>query len=238
MEIKIFENQDALSTEVAKFILKIIKENPFAALVLTSGDTPKKAYQVLASMAHADDFKNVIIIGLDEWVGISPESEGSCKYIVEQNLLLPLGVSSTNYTFFDSLAEDLNRECKRVDQLIFDRGGLDFILLGIGLNGHLGLNEPGSSFESYCHITNLEEQTIVTGQKYFNAKTDLSKGITVGIKHLLEAKTAMIMANGSKKAEIISKTINSPITENLPATAIKKHKNGLIYIDQAAASLL
>jgi glucosamine-6-phosphate isomerase len=238
MQIKKYKNLEKLSEAVADFIIAIVKAKPNATMVLTSGDTPKMAYQLIAQKATAKDFEKVKIIGLDEWVGVPPASEGSCKYIVYENLLKPLNISEENYTFFDSMSNDLFAECKRVDKLIFDSGGLDFILVGIGLNGHLGLNEPGSSFDAYCQVTQLEEMTISTGQKYFSSQTPLSQGITVGIKQLLEAKTAMIIANGSRKADIINKTINDPISENLPSTALRLHQNGLLLIDEAAAGKL
>ena len=235
MKIDIFENHEELSEAVAQHLLALIKQKPTATLVLTSGNTPILAYQKLTKLAKPEDFSEVFIIGLDEWVGISGESEGSCRYIVEQNLLKPLGVSASNYTFFDSMTNDLESECKRVDDLIFSRGGLDYILVGLGTNGHLGLNEPGSSFDAYCQVTDLEDITASTGQKYFNASTPLSKGITVGLKHLLEAKEAMIMANGDGKAEIVGRIISEEINEKNPATVMKRHSNGYLWIDKAAA---
>jgi glucosamine-6-phosphate isomerase len=238
MVIHKFKDAEELSNAVADYVLELIRSKPSATMVLTSGDTPKKAYQLLAQKATKEDFKDVTIIGLDEWVGIPPESEGSCKYIVAENLLMPLGIPASNYTFFDSLSTDLEAECRRIDKLIFEKGGLDFILVGIGLNGHLGLNEPGSSFESYCQVTDLEEMTIVTGQKYFSSNTRLTQGITVGIRHLLESKAAMIMASGEKKAEIIQRTVSEAINESLPSSCIRLHTNGLLYLDEAAAEKL
>jgi galactosamine-6-phosphate isomerase len=238
MKLEVFPNSDVLAEKVADYILNLLEEKPNATLVLTSGSTPIKTYHILAQKAKKELFSKAFIIGLDEWVGIGPKSEGSCRYIVEQNLLIPLGVSEKQYTFFDSLTSNLDSECQRVDQIIFDRGGLDFILVGIGLNGHIGLNEPGSSFMSYCQVTLLEEITINTGQKYFNTQTPLTQGITVGLKHLTQSKSAMIIAGGESKAAIIKKTIDSPITENIPSTILKLHKNGMLWVDQEAASLI
>jgi galactosamine-6-phosphate isomerase len=238
MKLQTFDNHEALSEAVANHIVELIRKKPNATLVLTSGNTPILAYQKITKLAKAEDFAQTFIIGLDEWVGVSGESEGSCRYIVEQNLLKPLNIPESNYTFFDSMTDDLESECKRVDDLTFARGGLDFILVGLGTNGHLGLNEPGSSFEAYCQVTDLEEITATVGQKYFNSSTPLTKGITVGIKHLLEAKEAMIMANGESKAEIIKKVVSEEISEKLPATAIRKHPNGSLWMDKAAAALL
>lgn len=238
MLLEVFNNHEALSLAVAKHILALVRNKPNATLVLTSGNTPILAYQKLTELAKTQDFAQTFIIGLDEWVGISGESEGSCRYIVEQNLLKPLNILESNYTFFDSMTEDLESECKRVDDLIFAKGGLDFILVGLGTNGHLGLNEPGSSFDSYCQVTDLEEVTATVGQKYFNSSTPLTKGITVGLKHLLEAKEAMVMANGAGKADIIKRMISEEINEKLPATVLRKHTDGLLWIDKEAAANL
>lgn len=238
MLLEVFNNHEALSIAVAKHIIALVRNKPNATLVLTSGNTPILAYQKITEMAKTDDFAQALIIGLDEWVGVSGESEGSCRYIVEQNLLKPLNIPASNYTFFDSMTEDLESECKRVDNLIFAKGGLDFILVGLGTNGHLGLNEPGSSFDAYCQVTDLEEITATVGQKYFNSSTPLTKGITVGLKHLLEAKEAMVMANGTDKADIIKRMISEEINEKLPATVLRKHKDGLLWIDKAASANL
>ncbi|WP_341225868.1 glucosamine-6-phosphate deaminase [uncultured Arcticibacterium sp.] len=238
MNIKKFKDAEALSLAVAKFIIALIKGKPTATLVLTSGDTPRRAYQLAVDMAQSVDFSKCMIIGLDEWVGIGPESVGSCRYIVEENFLKPLNVTKENYTFFDSLSPDLTSECQRVDKLILDRGGLDLMLVGIGLNGHIGLNEPGYAFDHYCHVTDLAQMTIDVGQKYFEAATPLTKGITVGLKHLLEAKTAMIMASGEKKAAIIGQTVNSPVSTEIPSTVFQLHKEGLIWVDELAGSMI
>jgi galactosamine-6-phosphate isomerase len=238
MEIKKFKDADELSEKVADFIIDLLKNKPNATLVLTSGDTPKKAYQIITEKASADLFKKAMLIGLDEWVGIGPESEGSCRYIVEENLLKPLGIPKENYTFFDSLNTDLASECKRVDNLIKSRGGLDFIIVGIGLNGHIGLNEPGYAFGHYCHVTDLAQTTIDIGQKYFKSETPLTKGITVGLKHLVEAKSAMIMASGIKKAEIIKETVSVKVSPEIPSTVFQLHTNGHIWLDEDAGSLI
>lgn len=236
MTIEKFTDHEALSEAVADYIVALIRQKPNLQMVLTSGDTPKLAYQKIAKKITPQECANIRIIGLDEWVGVSPESEGSCRYIVEENLLKLLDIPTNNYTFFDSMSNDLQAECQRVDKLIFDNGGLDFILVGLGLNGHIGLNEPGASFESYCQVTELDPLTVSIGQKYFQSNTPLTQGITVGLKHLLEAKEAMVMASGAGKAEIIKRMIEEDINENLPATCLKQHPNGMLWIDEAAAS--
>ncbi|SOE23838.1 galactosamine-6-phosphate isomerase [Spirosomataceae bacterium TFI 002] len=236
MDIKVFDDAERLATAVADHIINLVKSKPTATLVLTSGDTPKRAYQIIAQKAKVLDFSQCMIIGLDEWVGIGPENEGSCSYIVIENLLKPLGISVENYTFFDALGSNLEQECLRVDKLISDRGGLDYILVGLGLNGHIGLNEPGYSFDHYCHVSDLAQMTIEVGQKYFNSATTLSKGITIGLKHLLEAQEAMLMVSGSKKASIVAETINKTPSSDVPSTVFQLHKNASLFLDKEAAS--
>jgi glucosamine-6-phosphate isomerase len=238
MEIKKFKDADELSENVADYIIDLLKNKPTATLVLTSGDTPKRAYQIIAEKASVELFEKAMIIGLDEWVGIGPENEGSCQYIVEENLLKTLGISPSNYTFFDALNENLESECKRVNDLIKSRGGLDFIIVGIGLNGHIGLNEPGYSFDHYCHVTDIAQMTIDVGQKYFKTETPLTKGITIGLKHLLEAKSAMIMASGTKKANIIRETVTAEVSTEIPSTVFQLHTNGHIWLDEEAGSMI
>lgn len=238
MKIEVFQNPQELAEHTAKFIINLVRNKPTATLILTSGDTPVKTYKRIVELAEPGDFDKVTIIGLDEWVGIPATSEGSCRYIVEENLLKPLDVGPTQYTFFDSMTDDLQSECERVDKLIFEKGGADFIIVGVGLNGHIGLNEPGTSFDLYCHVSKLAEITISTGQKYFNQNTNLTQGITIGLKHLLEAKMAVLIATGEKKAEILQEVIIQTPNIQLPATVFKEHINGHIWIDKPAASLL
>lgn len=236
MTIEKFADHEALSEAVADYIVARVRQKPNLLMVLTSGDTPKLAYRKMAEKLTPQEFTNVRIIGLDEWVGVPPESEGSCRYIVEENLLKLLDVPSANYTFFDSMSDDLQAECQRIDDLILANGGLDFILVGLGVNGHIGLNEPGASFEAYCQVTELDPLTVSIGQKYFQSSTPLTQGITVGLKHLLEASEAMVIASGTGKAEIIKRLVEENINEKLPATCLKLHPHGMLWIDEAAAA--
>jgi galactosamine-6-phosphate isomerase len=171
---------------------------------------------------------------LDEWVGISPDNPGSCRAYIEPYLTLPLNIPAERVSYFDALSADLEAECARVNDLIAAKGGLDIIMVGIGLNGHLGLNEPGTSFDTYAHVSELEPITASVGQKYFTNETTLSQGITVGLKHFLEAKVAIVLANGSRKKDIIGRVINEPVSEALPASLLKIHANGHLWVDEAA----
>ena len=125
-----------------------------------------------------------------------------------------------------------------MDQLILAKGGIDLMIVGVGMNGHIGFNEPGVSFSNYSHVIDLDETTISVGQKYFKGPVVLMQGITLGLKHLVESKKVFLIANGSKKAEVIKKTIESEISNDFPATIIRNHPQGVVMVDEAAASLL
>jgi 6-phosphogluconolactonase/glucosamine-6-phosphate isomerase/deaminase len=146
-----------------------------------------------------------------------------------------LKLRENQHYLFNGMATDLQGECERMDTAIGIRGGLDFILVGIGLNGHIGLNEPGVSPDHYAHVTELAPTTREVGQKYFQENTSLTKGITLGLRYLLEAGTALLIANGEKKATIIRTTVAGPISVDVPSTIMHKHPNGLIFLDTAAA---
>ncbi|MFY7910901.1 MAG: 6-phosphogluconolactonase [Emticicia sp.] len=238
MQIQTFQNPEQLATHTAKFIIDLVKTKPTATLILTSGDTPVLTYKKIVELAKPSDFEQVTIIGLDEWVGVPATSEGSCRYIVEENLLKPLEINLEQYTFFDSMSADLESECKRVDELLFSKGGADLIMVGVGVNGHIGLNEPGYSFDNYCHVSELADVTITIGQKYFKEITSLTQGITIGLKHLLEAKVAILIATGERKSEVLKQTFDQEPNVGLPSTVFKLHTNSYVWVDEAAAKLL
>jgi glucosamine-6-phosphate isomerase len=184
------------------------------------------------------DFSATHFVGLDEWVGMDKNDEGSCFYTMYQKLFIPLKLTDNQIHCFNAKSNDLENECNKIDKLIERNNGLDFILLGIGTNGHLAMNEPGTPFETGCHISQLAESTIATGQKYFKSATPLSKGITIGLKQIAEAKEIILMANGTKKAEIIKQTVNSNLDILLPSSLLKTLPNTTILVDSEAGSLL
>lgn len=121
---------------------------------------------------------------------------------------------------------------------VIAENGIDVMLVGIGMNGHIGFNEPGISFDLPCHVAKLEEITKEVGQKYFNGETELDKGITIGLKHFMNAPTVILMANGAKKAGVIQQAVKGPVSEQFPAAIIQRHRNGAVLIDKEAASQL
>jgi galactosamine-6-phosphate isomerase len=240
MEVKIFSNYEILSAAVAAAMVELIKQKPTAVICLASGHTPLLPCQLFVKKVNEEHIhiSETTFIGLDEWVGVPPENEGSCHYFLYNTFFNPLGLQAGQVHVFNALSDNLKEECETMDAVIKNNGGIDLMIVGIGMNGHIGFNEPGVSFNNYSHIIELDKTTIETGQKYFSSATTLSKGITVGLRHLMEAKQVLLIANGNKKAEVIQQAIKGAVTENFPASIMQKHKNGFVFIDEEAASFI
>jgi len=238
MITKVLTNYEEMSMHTADFIIQYVLNKPNAVLCLAGGDTPRKTYEYIVDAHNSGkaDFSSVTFIGLDEFVGIGREDQGSCLEFLYQSLFIPMKIRDENIHFFDAKHSDLASECKRIDDVIFEMGGIDIILLGVGMNGHLGFNEPGVSFDHYSHVIDLDETSKTVGQKYFIGGRELSKGITLGIQHIMESKIAILIANGSKKANIIQKTLDEPVTNSIPSTVLKNHKESYLFVDKEASS--
>lgn len=240
MTLNICKDYAELSAKTADMILEQVRRKPEAALCLAAGDTPRMAYQILAGSARAKqvDFSKCTFLGLDEWVGIPPENTGSCAYFLTRNLFEPLGISRDQIFLFDAMSGDPQRECRKMDTVIASKGGIDLIVVGVGMNGHIGFNEPGVSQDLRAHVVPLDETTKTVGQKYFDNDTALEFGITLGLKHFLESKNAVVIASGLKKAGVMKRALDGAITAEIPASIIRKHARGVVMLDKDAASTI
>lgn len=240
MELKIYKDHHHLSDAAANAIIELLKNKPDAVVCLASGETPRLTCRLFVEKAlqQKTDTRLFTFIGLDEWVGIPPSNDGSCHYFFQQELIQPLGISSGQVYLFDALSKDPEEECRKMDKTILDKGGIDLVIVGIGMNGHIGFNEPGVSFENYSHVINLDETTITVGQKYFKTATTLQKGITLGLKHLQQSKKVLLLANGAKKAGVIQKTVEGRVGNDFPASIMQTLDQGFVMVDEEAASLL
>jgi len=240
MQILSFKNYEKLSGYTADFIADSIKNKPNMVLCMASGSTPALTCDLLTQKLKKDkvDYSKFTFIGLDEWVGLPPTNTGSCHYFFHKKIFEPLQLSPSQYFLFNALSDDLKGECSKMDKIITGKAGIDIMIVGIGMNGHIGFNEPGSSFSALSHIAELDEITKSVGQKYFNEPVQLGKGITIGFGHLMNTKKVFLMANGTRKAEVIKKTIEGPVTKSFPASIMQQHANGFILIDEEAGALL
>ena len=233
----IFDTYSDLSEQTAIQIAAIMAGKPDSLLCFPAGETSIGTFNHLIELNKTGkvSFKECKIVGLDEWAGLGEMKIENCYSFLRKHLFDHIDLSEENLCFFDGEAADLKSECDKTDAFIQKHGPIDMMLLGVGMNGHLGLNEPGTSFDLYSHIVQLDETTRIVGQKYFSGKVVLSKGISLGMRYILESKTVILQISGSRKAEIAKQLIDSEVSNMLPATVLKSHQNSYLMMDKEAA---
>lgn len=240
MELQLFETHEMQSAAAAALIINTVKKDPAAVFCFATGDSPRRTYELLAERAAGEkiDFSKCTLIGLDEWMGVDPANTGSCHCFLQTYLIKPLGLSPGQVHLFDAMATVEQSECEKMDQFIREKGGIDCMLVGVGMNGHIGFNEPGTSEHLTAHVIGLDPITLTVGQKYFTDTMQAKKGITLGLKQVMEARMLLMMANGKKKAGIIQQAAEGAISNKVPASLIRQHHNGILMLDSEAASAL
>ncbi|MBC1534172.1 glucosamine-6-phosphate deaminase [Listeria seeligeri] len=238
MKIVIKENPQIVAESISQKIIEIVKEKPTSLICIAGGDTPLLTIEALikANQAGEVDFSKTKFVGLDEWVGLGRETKGSCIQTLYDAFFNRLeNVSSDQICFFDGQTADFEAECARVDAFIEACGGIDFILLGIGLNGHIGFNEPFVPVDVNCHVVELDNVTKRVMSKYFDTDLPLTHGISLGMQQILTAKEIYLVATGEKKAEIVQQVIEKEPTVSIPATLVKQ-AIATFVLDEAAAN--
>ena len=236
-EVFLEDSFEAMSQRSADLVAQAVQAKPDALLCLPAGSTAIRTYEILKEMQEQCeiDFSQTSFVALDEWLDLEDESE-NCDGFMRKYFYGPLGIPDSQVKRFDIHAQDLEAVCKEVDQFIFDRGGIDLMLLGVGMNGHLGLNEPGGDFSDYAKVIELDPVTQSVGQKYFSHGAKLSRGITLGVHHMFDAKKVVLQVGGAHKADIVEKLVRTAPTEELPATVLKLLRHGVLIVDRDAAS--
>jgi glucosamine-6-phosphate isomerase len=240
MQVVVGETYRSMSEKCVHDLLEFIEPLKNPLLCTASGDTPKGMYAELIKQVKEKkiDISTWHFIGLDEWAGMNGTDEGSCRYHLDNDLFRPLQIAEDKIIFFDGRSQNLQAQCDGVEDYIHLMGGIDVAILGLGMNGHVGMNEPGTSPELYSHIADIDPVTQAVGQKYFQNEQQLTKGLTLGLATLQEAAFLMLLASGTKKAAIIRKIFEEDASTNLPATLLLPHKKISIYLDKEAASLI
>lgn len=228
---------EAMSRRSAQLLIDAIREKPAALLCLPAGNTAIRTYEILAERSARGevDFSRARFVALDEWLDLEDESE-NCDAFMRRHFYGPLAIPDDHVLRFDIHAADLGQTCRAVDRYIFEHGGIDVMLLGMGMNGHLGLNEPFGDFSDYAKVVDLDETTMSVGQKYFSGATRLTRGITLGIHHVFDARRVILQVGGAHKAQIAERLVKTAPTEALPATVLKLIPYGTLVIDRDAAA--
>lgn len=215
----------------------ILKEKLAAGaktLGLATGSTPIELYK--AMVASDLDFSELTSINLDEYVGLAPENDQSYRYFMNEHLFNHKPFKATYVP--DGLAEDLVASTAAYDDLI-SANPIDVQVLGIGRNGHIGFNEPGTPFDRTTQVVDLAPSTIEANARFFESIDDVPRqAISMGIASILKSKTLLLLAFGEEKADAISKMVNGEVTTDLPASVLQTHDDVIVIVDEAAASLL
>jgi glucosamine-6-phosphate isomerase len=240
MEIIVEPTYEALGERAAADLLRIVTTIEKPLICPTSGSTPAALYKALVQQVKKQniDYSNWYFVGLDEWGGMNAQDKGSCRDFVDTELFKPLGIKEDKIAFFDGRAANLESECQRVEEFIREHGGITVAVVGLGMNGHIGMNEPGTPVATRSHVAKIAEETQRIGQKYFDTPKTLSNGLTLGLGTLLDAKHLFLMVNGAKKAPVVKRIVEETPTEELPATMLRQHPDFRIYLDSDASKLL
>lgn len=241
VKVLVVRNYEELSREAANNIAEAVKAEPDVVLGLATGGTPLGCYRELIRMHREEglSFSRVTTFNLDEYVGLPPEHPQSYHYYMFHNLFNHIDVKKENIHIPNGMADDLDEECRRYEEAIKEAGGIDLQLLGIGRNGHIGFNEPGSPFNSRTRVVRLTEQTRRDNARFFNSIEEVpTHAITMGIGTIMEARRIILIASGEAKAEAIAKAVKGPRTVEVPASALQEHPDCLFIVDREAASLL
>ncbi|MFT6631645.1 MAG: glucosamine-6-phosphate deaminase [Bacteriovoracaceae bacterium] len=240
MEIKVFNTASEVSDYVARQILELVQKKPDSSLGVATGRTMDAIYHKLIKLAvnEKTSFNQVRAFAVDEYIGLAEGSMNSYKEYLNLHLFDQLDFKKDNLYIPETVLEKIDESCKKYEEQILAQGGIDLQLLGVGLNGHIGLNEPGSSTDSRTRIVGLTSTTRNSNKVLFRNETIPATAVTMGIGTILESKQCMLIATGETKSEIVQKVVNGDINSKVPATALKQHKNCIIILDKEAAKLI
>ena len=233
MDVKVFDN-DVEACKAACAIIEDGMDKGATTLGLASGSTPVEMYKAMT--ASDVDFSNMTSVNLDEYVGMAPDNDQSYRYFMQSHLF---DAKPFKETFVpNGLAADPDEETKRYNKVIADHP-IDIQVLGIGRNGHIGFNEPGSTFEAETRKVPLTQSTIDANARFFANEEDVPRyAYSMGIKSILKSKKILLLAFGEDKADAVAKMIEGPVTNDVPASVLQNHPDVTVIIDKAAASKL
>lgn len=225
MRIAEFENTHQIGQKAFSIVMDEIEHNPQLLLCAATGSSPLQLYRNLAEEAkkRAAVFDQLRVLPLDEWVGLS-SSDGSCHAFLQKHILRPLKFAQERYFPFNPRAENLKEECLRIQALVKEQGPIDLCVLGLGKNGHLGLNEPADELQPHCHIADL---TIESQQHSMILDSSIkpTQGITLGMQDILSSKRILLLVSGNGKEEAKKQLLSGEITCECPASLLWKHDN-------------
>ncbi|HET6569437.1 MAG TPA: glucosamine-6-phosphate deaminase [Rhodothermales bacterium] len=240
MFVIIKEDYDAVSTESARFVADRLRRKPDLVLGLATGATPLGLYHELIRLYKEGlDVSKITTFNLDEYVGLPPDHDQSYAHFMRENLFKHLNIPERWIHIPNGMATDIEAHCKWYEQQIEAAGGIDLQLLGIGANGHIAFNEPGSSLGSRTRVKTLTHNTRLDNARFFGSLENVPHyALTMGVGTVMESKELLLIASGEPKADAIHAAVEGPLTAMVPASIIQMHRKATVIVDRAAASKL
>lgn len=241
MKILVFEKEEHLDAYVGEYICHFIRNHSQPVIGFATGSTPLGVYRYFIDNYHAQkvSFRQVKAFNLDEYVGLTPSHPRSFASAMKNELFSHIDILPENINALDGSKEDMIQECQRYESLI-DGNPIDIQILGIGMDGHIAYNEPGSPLDGACHVVDLHQESIESSLDYgFDHIEDVpTQGVTQGIGTIMKAKQLIMMAKGEKKADLVKRMIYGEVTSDFPSSIIQRHPNVIVCLDRNAASQL
>lgn len=241
MRVVILQDAEQVSSRAADIICSTLSAKPNSVLGLATGGTPLSTYQKLVQRYEAGQasFGEATSFNLDEYVGLPPDHEQSYHAFMHTHLFGQTDFDSQRCFLPDGCAENQAEACERYEQMIDEAGGIDLQLLGVGTDGHIAFNEPGSSLASRTRLKALTQQTRSDNARFFDSIDQVPRlSITVGIGTILDAERILLLATGQGKASAVRALVEGPVTSQVPASALQLHPDVTILLDEDAASWL
>ena len=241
MEIIICKTKEEASRKAADLVTALVKSNPKAVLGLATGSTPVEMYKCLIAdnKAKKVSFKGVRSWNLDEYWGLPPTHDQSYRYFMDENLFDSIDIVKKNTHVLNGLAKDWRKEVTAYEAAIKKAGGIDLQVLGIGSDGHIAFNEPGSSLASRTRIVSLTPQTIKDNARFFKKAADVPRqALSMGVGSIMEAKRIVLLAFGANKADAVKAMVEGGVSQFCTASALQMHPDAWVFCDAAAASKL
>jgi glucosamine-6-phosphate deaminase len=235
----VFDDAVALARALARDVARQLARTPRLVLGLPTGRTPIPLYRELVRL-HRDgsvDFSSATTFNLDEFVGLGATDPHSYRAFMERHLFAHVNVARRRIHFLDGAARDVLRECERYERAIQRAGGIDLQILGLGLNGHIGFNEPGRALIARTHCSRLKPGTRRANAALFGGRLAAvpHEALSMGMATILRAERIVLVATGATKARCVERTIDGPLTPRLPASFLQLHRNTDVWVDSASA---
>ncbi len=240
MKVIITKDYDEMSRKAFEVMSGVVKSNPEAVIGLATGSTPIGLYKNMIKdhNENGTSYKKIKTVNLDEYAGLDVTSDQSYVYFMRDNLFNHIDIDLKNTNIENGKAADREAECARYNALL-ETMQQDIQVLGIGSNGHIAFNEPGTPFGSVTHIVNLTESTIKDNSRLFKSIDEVPRqAFTMGLKNIMNAKKILILANGANKAKAVYGLVKGEVTENVPASILQLHPDCTLVCDEAAAALI